>query len=388
MNLIDKKIFFLSLIFLISNLCLVPIAEALELKLLWEKQFKDDIRDIRMAKNAGDIILSTSEEIFLYDKNGNTVFHWGPRVDRDAGSVDISSNGSIVVYKTSWKESFQENKGLEGWDERIHYTTRKGKEVWNKNWPGYARLSSDASKIILNYGGGEGQGFDVLDSKGNTLWTKTHDSWGGITTKFSPDGNYIALVGDLEAPLLLIKANDGTVLWTSTDYVPGAASISTNAGYITTFPNYGGPDHPERTHNGKVYDRNGNVVLEGYGILSDNGTRIVMLYPNKISILDLPSKTVIKEFLITTSSEALTPFFPSVALSYDGNYAAIIGKMSDSSNNLFAIDVTTGQIWATNVGLIAPDSPTDRDVLFMTSDGKYCFVVSLKGKNIRMYQLY
>ena len=188
-------------------------AVALEPRLLWEKEFEGSIRDIAMAKESGDVIVSITKEVILYDRDGKEIFHWGPRIDRDTGSVDITADGSIVVFKSAWKETYKEEKRLKGWDERVHYVTRKGQEIWNKEWCGFVRISSDGNYLIMNCGGGEGQVFYVFDSKGTKLWSKEDETWGNITTRFSPDGKYIGVIGDLESPLMLMDTKDGSILW-------------------------------------------------------------------------------------------------------------------------------------------------------------------------------
>ncbi|MEW6067401.1 MAG: hypothetical protein AB1610_03795 [Nitrospirota bacterium] len=57
--------------------------EALEPKLLWEKEFKHKISTLDLATETGDVIvnLKAGREVILYDKNGNERFHWGPRID-------------------------------------------------------------------------------------------------------------------------------------------------------------------------------------------------------------------------------------------------------------------------------------------------------------------
>lgn len=377
---LSKKTTLLGLVNSVLLLVMVVKVQAFQPKLLWQKQFKYDIRDINMAEETGDMIVSNTEEIILYDKNGNEVFHWGPRVDRDAGSVDITADGRYIVYTTGWKEKYKYEKKLKEWDNRVHYATRKGKELWNKRWCGYVRISSDGSKLIMNCGAGEGNGFDVFDSKGNLLWRKWEDGWGAITAQFSPEGNYIAVVGDVGKPLLLLQANNGKILWTTTEVEDSIASISKNAEIITTFPYYGGPSHPERTHNGRVYDRNGNVVLEGFGIVSEDGSRIVMFYKNKTSILALPSKDVIKELPIRVPCTPLEYTYRLASFSYDGRILVIIGKKANSPNNIFVLDLTTGKEWEFNTGA--------EPRIYLNKDGKYLLVVVRKERKILYYQLY
>jgi len=84
MRLIINKLVLVNFILMSSAIISVGKAEALQLRLLWQKALPFEASDIIMASQSGDIILYSREarQIILYDKNGNKRFHWGPRVDR------------------------------------------------------------------------------------------------------------------------------------------------------------------------------------------------------------------------------------------------------------------------------------------------------------------
>jgi len=341
---------------------MAPEVDALEPSLLWEKKFDKRVRSVILAKDSGDVVISIKDEIFLFDKNGNETSHWGPRLDRVSGNVDISSDGKIVVYTTHLRETYKEKKKLIDWDHRVHYVTRSGKELWNKSWPGFVKVSSSGSKLIMNYGYGEGNGFDVLDAKGNKLWGDSADDWGAISAELSEDGEHLAVVGDLQQPLRLYKASDGTLLWESDGYEDGVLSIADNASYMST--------SPAKSHSEKIYDRNGNIILDGYSILSRDGTRALLLEENSVSVITLPEKLVIGEYSVTP---ATWYYARNAAFSNNGHYLAIIGSKEDPSDNLFVIETNTGQIWSTTVN-------ANGTVISITNDGRHLLVSDLNKK--------
>lgn len=344
----------LFLVLMISILGWTMRGEALNPKLLWEKKlpFKPD--SVQMASNSGDVIIYSQEarQIILYDKNGNKRFHWGPRIDRQPKGIDISDDGNTIVFMTSWTEDYTEKKKIDidklGWDTRVHYSTKKGKELWNKQIEGSAFLSPDASLIAVigEYGAG-GVPLTVLDSKGRVLWKYPSRFLLGL--KFSPDGNYILFNdGDLH-----LFDKSGILLWKKRDSHE-AESVSEGATYITT-------------RDKKVYDKQGNLVLEGDASVSGDGKKLLVSYSDKMNILRLPDKTVIKNYT-----------FWGDFLSYEGRFLV---THSFSQGQVGVFDTLSESWGRINIG--------SRNFLVRgnTKDGKY-LVIGVGDNRLLFYQAY
>jgi hypothetical protein len=346
-------------VFCVSALALIK-AEALEPKLLWEKEFPFEVSggNIQMASKSGDVLIFSRDErqIILYDINGNEVFHWGPRVDRQPRDIDISSDGSILLYSTSWTEEYKEEKKVEDWDRRIHYSTRNGKELWNKQILGEAYLSPTGEIIAIAPSAGEGENLTSLNSEGNIMWI--YKARGVIYPAFSPDGNY--LLFRAEGGLHLLD-KDGNFLWKNSN-IDDVQSVSEGAAYIATT----GDNVIPRRNNEVVIDKHGNIIFEGEGEVSGDGKRLLITYSNKIELLNLPNKTIIKEY----------PFDHGGFLSYDGRFIATTNLEGD----LITIDTTNQESKKVTVD-------GEYWVLGNTADGKYRSIV-VDNKKILFYQVY
>jgi len=342
---------------LISFVSILPIAartQTIAPRLLWEKTTPFEIGSIEMARQSGDVIISSrgARQIILYDKDGNKRFHWGPRIDRQPMGIDISYDGNIVAYTTIWTEEYTEKKRIDtnklGWDARVHYSTKTGKELWNRQIQGSAFLSPDGSLVAVvgEYGIG-GVPLTVLDSKGNVLWK--YPSRPVLDLRFSPDGSYILFYdGDLH-----LFDKSGNLLWKKTDALE-ADSVSEGATYITT-------------RDKKVYDKQGNVVFEGDAEASGDGKRLLVSYSDRMSMLSLPDKTVIKDYT-----------FWGKFLSYEGRFLV---THSFSQGQVGVFDTLLESWGRINIG--------NRNFLVHgnTKDGKY-LVVGAGDNRLLYYQVY
>jgi len=271
--------------------------------------------------------------------------------------VDISHDGSIIIYETSWTENYVEKKKIDldklGWDRRIHYVTRQGKELWNKKILGTPYLSPDGKTIAIGKSAGEGRDLTILDQNGNLLWKYISRETRNIV--FSSDSNYILFSG--EGGLQLLDKS-GNLLWAK-DEERGA--ITSGAAYIVT----------EK----RVYDKQANIVTEILGrdiIISVDNSRAVYVYPNKVSLLTWPDKTVLKEYIFT---------FPgATAISRYGHYIVVGGKSAASSNNLFIFDTVTNTSWETKI--------ESKFYFLLTDDGKYLLVIFINLNKLVFYQIY
>jgi len=342
-------------------LALLPDAHAqtLQPRLLWEKKlpFKGSVG---MARISGDVLVLSQDarQIILYDQNGKEVFHWGPRVDRQPLGADISDDGSVIIYKTGFTESYLDRKKPTGdwdWDYRIHYATRKGKELWNKKIWGATVLSPDG-KMVVNYtNGSEGQDINAYDSQGKLLWTFGTNYVDALS--FSSDSQFLGFQGD--GYYLMDKS--GNVLWKKVEVFASNSSISDMAKYVYLNTGRG------KNEIGKVYDKQGNLVFEGKTRVSGDGNRLLVVYQDKMSILSLPDKTLLGEY----SGGGF--------LSHDGRFLSTrTSYPSGDFRVMDTLDRTFSDI---------PVSMVNVSRVLSTKDGRYLILV-VDGNKILYYQLY
>jgi hypothetical protein len=343
-------------------------AEALTPKLLWKKKLPFEIGSIKMAFQSGDVILSSKKgrQIILYDKQGNKRLQWGPRIDRQPMGIDISDDGDIIVYTTMWTENYAEKMKIDtnklGWDERLHYVTRNGKELWNKQILGEAYLSPNGKMIAIGPSAGEGRDLIVMDLQGKVLWKYISRVVQHLT--FSPDSNYLLFAG--EEGLYLFEKN-GNLLWIKKEDLMG--SVTEGASYILTGK--------------KVYDKQGNVVLdvsrdlpaEAIALESIDNEKIVIRYPDRISTIKRADMTVLKEFSLSRFS-----VLGGRGSSYDDRFMVFSGKTATSSNNLFIFDTLMNESWETR---LEPNF-----YFILSKDGRYLLVVMMRLNKIVFYQVY
>lgn len=348
------KIFIAVLILIISApvFAMAPRVEALETKLLWEKELPFEPQGMAMAAESGDILLYSQKarEIVLYDKNGNEVFHWGPRIDRQPMGADISSDGSAILFQTSWTETYMQEREVKAeWGEKvIHYANRKGKELWNKKFfAGFAQLSPDGSLVaVTGATPGEGpRGVIMLNAQGEEIWK--YDGNIGVDVTFSPDSEYIAVddFGDLS-----LISRTGELIWKKEEMFCEYCQLTEEAKYITA---------PIIQ---RVYDKQGNILIEGEAELSDDGTKLLISDSGKTSIYSMPEKVLIKEY----------PFPYARFLSYDGNLLSTEGIKNP--DNLLIVDLSSGE-----------SIEISTFVRGIARDGRYW---DIDGQKILCYQLY
>jgi len=322
--------------------------EALEPRLLWKKAIPFEIGSIKMARQSGDVILSNRDarQIILYDRKGIKRFHWGPRIDRQPMGIDLSDDGSIIRFSTSRTEEFSLKSKTPGWDSRIHYVTRKGKELWNRGYLGAAYLSPDGKMVAIGTSAGEGGNLTILDSEGRFLWKYISREADNIV--FSPDSNYLLFSGE-EGLHLLDKS--GNLLWKKGDAFQ-AVSVSEGATYVTTGDK-------------KVYDKHGNIIFKGDARISGDGKWLLVVYPDKISIMTLSDRTVKREY-------------PGGGfLSHDGRF---LTALSPSGNQLIidTVNQVSSEIPIKNISVSR---------VLNTKDGKY-LLFAIGHKKLLFYQVY
>jgi WD40 repeat protein len=295
--------------------------------------------------------------------------------------VQISKDGKYFVFSSGYKEKYAEKKKLPRWtDDRIYFfSAQTKKELWNVKSPeGVPLISPDGLSVIVYR---ESGGFDIFNFEGKKIFEYRHKIWAGTSLVFSPDSNYFAVVGSYNQPLILFK-RDGTKLWEKGHHNI-IASISEGASYISTYPYFLGPSYvadPQNSHKGILYDKNGNKILEGLGVVSGDGTKIAMYSSDKITIISLPDKVILKEIPIQINLPDIdNPLF--AVFSYDGRY--LVFKSEDSILIFDLVDDIRKEITISGLGKFPK--------ILLTKDGKYLVVHPRDWqprKSIYYYQLY
>lgn len=383
-----KKIVIAALVLISVFVNLVTFAEALDLRLLWKKEFRYKVKHIDFATGSGDVIVvlkgkegGVGKEVILCDKGGNERFHWGPRMDRRVGwSATISKDGKYFAFRTGYTEEYAEKKKVAViWGEMVHFYGRQTKkELWSKSIGEESPIMfPDGSSLIIY--GYEGGTFRIYNQQGRSVLQLKQA--GGINDiQITPDSNYFALVKTSDCALLLYR-RDGTKLWEKRCHKEGVASICAGASYISTFPYLTDTPDELNTQKGTVYDKNGNKVMEGFGVLSGNGSKIAMLYPDKVSVLNWPEKTVVKD--ITTDMREIfeTSSASNTLFSYDGRYLFL-----KSGTSIKVYDLLEN----TNKEIKIPEM-VKYPIFFNTEDGKYLLINPYgteETKTIYLYQVY
>jgi len=377
----SRLVFVIAMFIAISLLLLIisQLSSALEPKLLWKKKLPQKIYAAKLATESGDIIVNMNrEQIFKFDRKGNTLAQKGPNLERIFHDVDIASNGEVYTYVSSLKMKYTLERNIdpekEGYDNRVHYCQEGGKEIWNKRivWDELVQpfLFPNGRKVLAMLPNGN-QVF--INQQGETFKLQDKFKWGA--TLFTPDNNYFA-IGYWYWLTLVDK--DGNIVWEkeSKDELAGPPlSISESAAYVSTYP----CEYDESTfHNGKVFNKSGDLVLNGQGILSDDGKRIILIEESKIKALSLPDKNVLREYPVkiidVPEKETIYP-----AISFNGRHITVFGKDNSSKSNLFVFDVESNTSWSTLIN-------HDVQGLYITRDGKYLLVVT--NNSLFFYQLF
>lgn len=343
------------------------LSSALEPKLLWKKEIPSELYGLSFARKSGDVIFiheykGSRNQITILNKDGQTVWQWGPDLERVAGWVSISDDGRYFVYHTDFpRETDAPMKPF------IHYYDRSQGEIWRKELPGYPTISPDGKYIFVN-SGWEGAIAYFLDSKGNIIWKKR--DVGPDFGKFSPDGGFLKTryyLFDKKGNIILDKDFPGTI-----------RSISLNADYLA-FEGRGSAVIVRDKDgtiigsgaDGGIFDKRGNIILGGKARVSEDGTIGVIYRSDKTEIYKLPEKTLIKEYPIRKVLGASS-------LSYNGNVIVIIERTGKGSPiKLFIIDLSKNELFE---GIL--DKGADLEV---SKDGKYFLL--RRGNEISFFEI-
>jgi hypothetical protein len=367
----NKKIVMAALILSGVLVNWVAFAEALDVKRLWKKTFKGAAIGIDFAMSSGDLLISKGKtdnvmrEAIFYDKDGNERFHWGPRTGIRVGSVDISKDGKYFAFTTGYTEEYAEKKNVHVLaNERLHfYDGQTKKELWNTRTGEDSPIMFPDGLSVIMFGYESGS-FRIYNRQGKKIFDQNQGrEIGGI--KISPDSNFFALARE-DRKIHLYK-RDGTELWEKGLHRAGIASITDGASYISTYPyslGLSGVADELNTHKGTVYDKNGNKVMEGFGVLSGNGSKIAMLYPDKVSVLNWPDKTLVKEIAINMIEIFEMSSISHTRFSYDGRYLFLKSGIS-----IWVYDL----LKKTNKEIKIPEM-VKYPIFLITEDGKYLLI--------------
>jgi hypothetical protein len=387
-----RKISIAALISIGVFISCVTFAEALDAKLLWKKEFKNASIGVDFADKSGDLLITkgkkdnVTREVILYDKDGNERFHWGPRMDRRVGVATISNDGKHFVFSSGYTEEYAEKKKVAAiWGELLHFYDRQTKkELWN------TKIGEESPKIfpdglsVIVYGYETGM-FNIYNRQGKISFEQNQQLGGMYSIKISPDSNYFAFINGANRGSLILYKRDGTKQWEK-GYHSEIASISAGASYISTFPYTLGPSSTAdelNSHKGMVCDRNGNKVMEGFGVLSGSASKIAMLYRDKVSVLNWPNKTLVKEIMIDMREVFETSSSSHTRFSNDGRYLFLKSGISVKVYDLLE---------NTNKEIKIPEM-VEYPIFFATEDGKYLLInpygtEQTKTTTIYFYQIY
>jgi hypothetical protein len=235
-----KKSILATLMLIGSLVNWVPFAEALDVKLLWKKEFINSSIGVILARGPGDLLISkankgsVAKEVILYDKGGNERFHWGPRMDRRVGPMDLSEDGKYFAFRTGYTEEYAERKNIHVLSgERVHFYDRQTKkELWSKSIGEESLMifPDGLSMVIYGYESGN---FEIYDRQGKKMFDQNQGAEiRGIS--ISADSNFFVLAK--EVGKILLYKRDGTKLWEKGSHKEGVASICAGASYISTYP--------------------------------------------------------------------------------------------------------------------------------------------------------
>lgn len=353
MKIKSKGILFIGvflMFFSFSELC-----HALQPKLLWKKEFKERISSVAFAKESGDVIFVHGDKknrITLIDKEGNIRWQWGPDLERTITHISVSEDGNNFVFDSSYELWVSIKKGYESKD-YIHYFERKG-ELWKKEDFGTSFISPDGKFVIVGTPAGyEGNITKCYDSKGSLIWKKELRNIGQEII-FSPEKRYF------HDGLYLVETATGNVI-IEKNFGGAVTSLSENGEYIgvegigreVEIRGEGGKIIVKGVDGG-VFDKRGDLVIEGKAMISGNGRIAVIYRADGIKVYKLPERVIIKEHLFGEK-------IAKIDISYNGNIIFIFSEEEKTS----IINLETNEIFE---GKIQDGLPS------IINDGKFLLI--------------
>jgi len=340
------KRFFFVLVILFFFLCSTSFS--LEPRLLWAKEFKGEIPWVSCAENIGDLIIVKSGTIRLFDKNGNTLYQWGPLMKRSFWGASISADGRYIAFGSGIPTEGEIYE--EGY---IHYFKREGKEIkeiWKKEaFIEYPWVSPNGMFIFLGMVMWEGSSL-LLDKDKKILekWDVGHVD----KVLFSPDGNYFIV----EPSCLLIDIQNKKIIRSFP--AMEVTSISENAEYLGLIG---------RKEEEGLYNKEGKLILKGKFVISGDGRVVVKDSEGRIDVFKFPEMERMVSYPIKREENR------RILVSYDGRIVVVFGKRTDKEYpyNLFIGDTIEKGLWG---GLIPQLKKAIRS--FLSRDGRYLVVIN------------
>lgn len=166
--------------------------------------------------------------VYVYTANGDLLWHYRPKTDRQTGegikSVAISANGQYVV-------AGQDDEFNTGHATIYLYYARNGTQLWNYTTGGLiwaVAISSNGSYIVA--GSWDTNVYFFSKDSGNPLWNfKVRDGFRSVD--ISSDGQYIAAGG--YSGIYFFNRNSREPIWNFTQYGAfSAVAISSDGQYV------------------------------------------------------------------------------------------------------------------------------------------------------------
>lgn len=346
-----------------------------EPKLLWEKRFKGQISHLDLAKESGDVIVSTVSpcEVYLFDRNGSLLWNQGTIEEiHDPWNGHISDDGEEITYDVvDWETYFTV----------VFYVDRNNKEKWHKAVPGASYLSPDGSWVVVAPYGGTGSKIVIVNDRGEIV--SKHNSWSrGIPVTFSENSKHVGIVDDIKEICRVFDRQGKLVLELKAENGRGIRSFSSNGLLsIRKWP-------PE-----KIYNIRGDTTIRGDSMnLSGDGRVIAKVTWNnnvtKIEMVEVPSLKIAKSYQLTVFD---SPY--PLNLSFSGSYL-VLGPY-EHSRDVIVLDTEKGRYWKTQ--LVIPPEDVVRELspnfqwsqgVFFTKDEKYMVTHVIDEKAVHTIKYY
>ena len=360
-----------------------------EPKLLWEKKFKEQVCQVDVAKESGDVIVSTSgfkknlsDTVYLFDKTGKVLWRQGPMEKiHKPWNAHISDKGQIITYDMiDWNTYFTV----------VFYVDRNNKEWWHKAFPGASHLSPDGSWVVVAPSGGTGKAVIILNDKEEVVLNKEYYWAGGAEVRFSENSQYVAVMDTryvYDQNIYWIFDRQGNiVLEFKKEQGDGVKAFAVNGLFSVASM------VPESIYNlkGEKIITGHRTTISGDGKVAIKKTRSEV--ETKLDVIKVAALKTLKSYHMPASSYKRD----LLKISFNGRYI-VLGPHDVYSSKVIVLDIVKGLFWKvdlvvphyTIVSEQSPNCPWSRGVFF-TKDEKY-MVVHVIGENavhtIQYYQL-
>lgn len=358
-----------------------------EPKLLWEKKFEEQISHVDLAKESGDVIVSTiapnknlPSTIYFFDKNGKVLWKQG-HIEKihQPFNAQISDDGESITYDMiDWDTYFTV----------VFYVDRNNKEKWHKAVPGASHLSPDGSWVVVAPSGGTGSAIVILDSKGEVVLKKQYYWSGGATVRFSEGSRYVATmeyttVYDKNI-YWVFNRNGNIVLEFKREYGDGINSFASNGFFSVA----GMLPVSIRNLKGDKILSGDDVIISGDGSVAIKRTKNKAVI--KFEIIEIPASKINKSYSLQFSDS----FREIKKISHKGRYIVLNSGIS-SSKKVIILDTVKNAF--SKFRLVIPPEDVVRELspnfpwsqgLFFSKDEKYMLVHVIDEKAVHTIKYY